>query len=237
MARGPSEIARRCDGYIINGFRFRTKSREMHKKTQNCGVVLTARTSSFSSVSDRNPIVGDITYYGVLKNIIELDYNQAGKVVLFKCDWVDVLNAGRGMRKDEFGHTLLNLTKLCHEGQQLLDEPFVFANQVQQVFYIEDPLDMDWHFVRRIDPRDFFDMENTSTEDDINNNMQDGAGFDVREGNEDMILEANDTIDFDDHSLVRTDMDGEIVDTLLPNVQMRAVGDVAEDVTDEEDDL
>ncbi|MQL82021.1 hypothetical protein Taro_014492 [Colocasia esculenta] len=76
---------------------------------------------------------------------------------------------------------------------------------------------------RGIDPRDFIDMETTSTEDAININMQDGAGFDVQEGNGDLISEANEIVDFDDLSLVRTDVDGEIVDTLLPNV-MQVVG-------------
>lgn len=88
LSRGPDPTGNRYRGFIINGFRFHVKDLEMRRKTQNSGVVVTAQTSSFASRNDNNPIIGDVTYYGVLKDIIELQYPGGRKVVVFDCDWV-----------------------------------------------------------------------------------------------------------------------------------------------------
>ena len=80
LAQGPN--------FIGNGFRFHVKEIEERRKTQNSGVVVIAKTTSYSSANDRNPVIGDVTYYGVLKEIVELEYFLSRKVVLFKCDWV-----------------------------------------------------------------------------------------------------------------------------------------------------
>ena len=71
----------------------------------------------------------------MLNDIIELNYYERFKVTLFKCDWVDV-ERGKGVKKDPFGFTLVNLSKLVHTGVKSTDEPFVLASQVQQVFYV-----------------------------------------------------------------------------------------------------
>ena len=66
-------------GIIINGYRFHTKDRERKRRTQNSGIVVTAGTSSFSTTRDQNPIFSDVTYYGILKRILELDYTSGKK--------------------------------------------------------------------------------------------------------------------------------------------------------------
>ncbi|XP_071709264.1 uncharacterized protein [Rutidosis leptorrhynchoides] len=88
LAKGPNEVVNKYKGYIINGFRFHIKDVEKNRTTQNSGVILQALTSSLSSARDNDPIVGDVTYYGVLKDIIELQYGDEKKVVLFHCDWI-----------------------------------------------------------------------------------------------------------------------------------------------------
>lgn len=115
--------------------------------------MVTVKTPSFASAKDKNPIVGDVTYYGVLTDIIQLYYYEDRKVVLFKCDWVDVKSQGRGIKLDELGFTLVNLKQLLST-----NEPFVLASQALQVFYVEDSVERDWHVAIKTKPRDFFDM-------------------------------------------------------------------------------
>ena len=69
LACRPLEIARRYSKYIVNGFRFQTKTHERCLKTQNKGIVLTFTTFSYASSRDKSPKEGDIHYYGALTNI------------------------------------------------------------------------------------------------------------------------------------------------------------------------
>ena len=86
LARGLNSVAKRFKGFIVNGFRFHTKDRERNRRRQNSGVVITTETSSFASAKDSNPITSNVVYYGVLKDIIELNCYDKFKVVIFKCD-------------------------------------------------------------------------------------------------------------------------------------------------------
>ena len=105
----------------------------MEKKTQNSGVIITAKVSSFSSARDMNPISGHVSYYSVLIDIVELHYLSGNRVILFKCDWWDVINIAKGIKKDEYGFTCLNFERtIC------IDEPFVLASQTKQFFYVQN---------------------------------------------------------------------------------------------------
>ncbi|XP_071688432.1 uncharacterized protein [Rutidosis leptorrhynchoides] len=105
LANGPSEVVKKYKGYIINGFRFHINDVEKNMITQNSGVIHQALTSSFSSARDNDPIVVDVTYYDVLKDIIELKYGDGKKVVLFHCDWI---SSGSRIKVDENGFTTLD---------------------------------------------------------------------------------------------------------------------------------
>ena len=48
-------------------------------------------------------------YYGKIIDIIKLDYYSECKVVLFRCDWVNVNS--RGLKKDKRGFTPLNFSQ------------------------------------------------------------------------------------------------------------------------------
>ena len=48
-------------------------------------------------------------YYGVLIDIIELQYLGGRQVVLFKCGWIDVFTKDQGIKVDRYGFTCLNV--------------------------------------------------------------------------------------------------------------------------------
>ena len=75
LSKGPYTLVNRLKHYVINGLKFRSSNVETNKKTQNSGV---------SVVTE-----GGITFYGVLIDIIELNYSGSIRHVLFKCTWVD----------------------------------------------------------------------------------------------------------------------------------------------------
>ena len=91
LSRGLNAFVTCFKGYIINGFRFHTKEHNNKRKTQNSRAVVIAETSSFVSAQDMNPITGDVPYYGILIEIVELHYLGGNRVVLFQCDWWDVI--------------------------------------------------------------------------------------------------------------------------------------------------
>ncbi|KAM2842899.1 hypothetical protein PS2_030974 [Malus domestica] len=44
-------------------------------------------------------------------------------------------------------------------------DPFILASQALQVFYVQDPTDIEWHVAIKTRPRDFFDMSSTHDDD------------------------------------------------------------------------
>ncbi|KAK5793845.1 hypothetical protein PVK06_035005 [Gossypium arboreum] len=102
LSQGPNRVVKRYSCFIMNGFRFHTKYRDRLRRTQNCGVVVNSLITSYASARDSNPVEGNVEYYGLLTDIIELDYYGKWKVVLFRCDWADA-NTACGIKNDQFG--------------------------------------------------------------------------------------------------------------------------------------
>lgn len=65
---------------------------------ENRSVLCKAETMCYASTSDNNPVEGAIDYYGVLREVIELQDVGDLSVVLFKCDWYNVLSSFNGIR-------------------------------------------------------------------------------------------------------------------------------------------
>ena len=140
LASGPDKRATHYHCYNVNGFRFRTKQRDDGKKTQNSGVMVRGEYQNMS-------------YYGLIIDIIELRYTKGNSVVLFKCDWYDVAREGIGYKLDRHGITSINRTRKLNT-----QEPFVLACQAIQVYYVNCIKDLAWSIVIETKPRNLYDM-------------------------------------------------------------------------------
>ncbi|KAG6479434.1 hypothetical protein ZIOFF_062900 [Zingiber officinale] len=133
LAHGPRKHVISYTGYIINGHRFHTI--DVGRSTQDTGVSVEADTIWQSSSTDSHT-VGRQSYYGVIRDIVLLDY-YFFKVPVFRCDWA---NPGTGIKMDD-GFTLVNL----HQGLRTFEnDPFILASQAKQVFYSRENDESNW---------------------------------------------------------------------------------------------
>ncbi|KAA0055630.1 transposase [Cucumis melo var. makuwa] len=154
IAHGPSPDVATYSGYIINGYYYHTKRRDDIRRVQNSGVGITATTMQVSSSKDKNPVMSDMTFYGVIREIWEIDYHQLS-FILFKCDWVDNRS---GVKVDELGFTIVDPKRIGHKS-----DSFILATQAKQVFYVQDSANPEWSVVltspQRTIEEDFFEDE------------------------------------------------------------------------------
>ena len=122
------------DGYVMNGYRFHTKARSKTLNTQNCGVAVKGDPQSEGK-----------DYFGVLLEIIELEYDSCHKVVLFRCEWYDVFNENVGLKREGNGVTSMNVKRFLNT-----NEPYVLACQVEQVYYVKDNIHRDSRVVIKL---------------------------------------------------------------------------------------
>ncbi|KAL0541260.1 hypothetical protein IC582_021302 [Cucumis melo] len=92
IAHGPHPFVITYSGYAINGCRYHTKSFEKDRSVQNSGVSLVAKTIQVSSSKDKNPVIGDMSFYG---------------------------NSG-GVRIDELSYTLVDLNRVGHKSDSFI---------------------------------------------------------------------------------------------------------------------
>ncbi|OMO72736.1 Transposase, Ptta/En/Spm, plant [Corchorus capsularis] len=176
--------------------------------------------TSYASSRDVQPIEGEVNYYGVLIDIVELNYPCFRKIVLFRCDWIDL---DRGCKKEKFGFTLVNFSHLTHNGSNLVDEPFILASQAQKVFYIKDEWDNGWVVVKHAKLRDTFDMGDREGSTVSNQKAVEMQGTEVDELN----ASGQERRRFKNSCFgeILKDLDKE--DSMVKNVQDLPVGDVA----------
>ena len=77
--------------YVVNDSLFHTLAHYEGKKTQNSGIYV--------------PTIDGDTYYGKLTRIIEIEYYDTARYVLFKCDWADI-RRDRATRRTSMGSYL-----------------------------------------------------------------------------------------------------------------------------------
>ncbi|RVW77665.1 hypothetical protein CK203_053390 [Vitis vinifera] len=150
IAHGPSHYVFKYHGYVINGCHYHTKKRDDLRATQNSGVKIVATTMQIDSAKDKNPVFGELCFYGVITEIWDLDYTMF-RIPIFKCDWVDNKN---GIKVDDLGFTLVDFSKMAHKS-----DPFILASQAKQVFYVQDELDPRWSVVLSTPQQDFLERD------------------------------------------------------------------------------
>jgi hypothetical protein len=110
-----------------------------------------AKTLQVASTKDNNPVLTDMTFYGVIKEIWMLDYFSF-QIPVFKCDWVD---SKHSVKIDELGFTSVELDRIGHKS-----DSFILASQAKQVFYVPDQLNDKWSIVLSTPQRNYYDEEN-----------------------------------------------------------------------------
>ncbi|WOH08277.1 hypothetical protein DCAR_0727715 [Daucus carota subsp. sativus] len=105
----------------------------------------------YINAKDLNPVESDMTFYGRIQDIWELDYHSF-KAPLFLCKWAD---CDRGVKADELGFTLVDLSRQGHK-----NDKYVSVHQVKQVFYVEDPVDSKWSVILTSTNRDYHEIYN-----------------------------------------------------------------------------
>lgn len=181
MAFGPRHRAQTFKGYIINGHRFQTD--DVMRKTQNSGVTYEAFSMCRSSARDTAHKADVVTFYGVIEEIILLDYHMF-QIPLFKCKWA---NKGHGV-KEKQGFTLVNLQV---NQSPYIQDPYIMASQAKQIFYPKEDDSSPWSVVMRAPPRGYHELESeeefvappmTVPEiDDYGNQSSDDESFCVRD--------------------------------------------------------
>uniref|UniRef100_I1PJB6 Transposase Tnp1/En/Spm-like domain-containing protein n=1 Tax=Oryza glaberrima TaxID=4538 RepID=I1PJB6_ORYGL len=217
LAKEPIMAANKYNSYTINGFNFHTQSYDEGRPVQSSGVSLMAETTCFERGNNDCRVVGNKIYYGIIKEIIELNYSNRGNIVLFKCDWVDNRIQDKWVRTDQFGITTVNFKHLFNTGDNISDEPFILASQAIQVYYVQDPVDTEWFAVRQSKPRDLYNMSETE-KDDLGNDTEVSIILPDVHPNSTMNISVEETV------FVRTDIDGIIVEANKPKTKNNGKG-------------
>ncbi|WMV58919.1 hypothetical protein MTR67_052304 [Solanum verrucosum] len=143
LSRGPTKYSTRSNGFVVNGYRFHVEDYDKKLRTQNCGVVVFGENDEDSE---------NLDYYGVLTDIIELQFVMDRRVVLFRCNWFDVYDEVKGVKKDEYDFVSVNPDRFLKT-----NEPIVLADQASQVFYANDNSNKCWKVVRKTQPHDSYE--------------------------------------------------------------------------------
>ncbi|PHT30379.1 hypothetical protein CQW23_30043 [Capsicum baccatum] len=131
---------------------YHIQQRDELRKSQNCGITVRGFHEK-----------AEIDFYGIITDILKLEYVEKNRVFLFKCKWFN-LHKKIGMQEDK------NFTSICVKRFWYEHDSFVLATQAKQVFYIDDPkLGEDWRIVLKFQARHIYDVpekENSEVEND-----------------------------------------------------------------------
>ena len=159
LALGPLREVNTWLQYNVNGYKFHTIAYGSNKTTMNSGVCI------------KGKYFGDVEndYYGLLNDVIELEYHNPSlkrtTLVLLKCEWFDPTK-NKGWRvHDKHGFVEINFKRRFTK-----DEPFILAEQSQQVYFAEYASKkkerLDWRVVYKIRARRMVDSHDLPYQDD-----------------------------------------------------------------------
>ena len=144
LARGPARVVNTYPAYMVNGYRFHTKSHSTTRATDCSGVCVLRKT--FGNEEE--------DYYGGLDEIIELNYiaPTVKQAFIFNCSWFDTTHRG-GTRI----HPQMKVVDVNKNRKMLTKDKYIFAHQASQVYFLEYPtarrIDTDWMAVCKFKSR------------------------------------------------------------------------------------
>ena len=94
---------------------------------------------------------------------------------------------------------------MLYRKNRAVDEPFILASQAEQVWYVKDPLERDWHVVVKTTRRDYFDMYSK----DFSGNIQVVPQVEAYSSQQ---LDGTTVVHNDDSVWVRQGMEGSTID-------------------------
>ncbi|KAG8369728.1 hypothetical protein BUALT_Bualt14G0044000 [Buddleja alternifolia] len=222
----PCRVAKRYKGYFVNGFKFHTKEYGNSKSTMNSGVWVWG-TSNENDMTD---------YYGMLEEIIELEYfGNENKVVLFKCHWYDT-TSNNGIRV----HPRLKLVEINQKSKLNTSDKFILAQQVYYTDFPKHPIRHsrsrvrgEWRAVCKIKARSRIDVPHLEEHDDNDQLIHEGP-FQEMEGS---ISEPRTNMNFveEDHDPLNPDFDLQEVDPKDLARPQAHLFDIAEEEEDDEE--
>ncbi|CAL9016723.1 unnamed protein product [Prunus brigantina] len=154
LAFGPIR-AELFSGCNVNGVKFLGVARDDKLCTQNSGVHVPGGGEST-----------DIDFYGKLTTVVQLLYKDRYQVILFKCRWFDTNPNRPGSVKIDHGLLSVNMNRSWYD-----DDPYILANMVTQIVYLDDPkAGSGWNVVQKMDRRNVYAVpELDPTDNDVDN--------------------------------------------------------------------
>jgi hypothetical protein len=154
LSQGPDPRARVLNRVHINNWLFQTAAIEKSLVTQNSSVLVKGDEST-----------GNMTWYGVTRNIISLEFPQEKEVILFHCDWYDVPATStsriRGYNRDKF--SIIDIATYMF---RYSDEPYILASNAELVFYVPIVNKPGWSTFVLVRPRNLFSMPDIGNDAD-----------------------------------------------------------------------
>ena len=116
LAMGPCFDVRCYNGCIVGGLRFHTVELDSRRTTQNSRVMVIGESDASGT--------GDNNFYGVLDEVLHVQYSLGRNVWLYKCRWYDTdVNKSRRTHV-ELGYKSLNTSRFWY-----IEEPVILATQ------------------------------------------------------------------------------------------------------------